>query len=89
VAADSPVLLESVAEVFRNWRHRLGALLAEGGIPAHRAPAMSASLIAACEGAVLLSRAERSIEPFDLVAAERCLIDRPDGCACNRLGPRQ
>jgi AcrR family transcriptional regulator len=71
VAADSPVLLESVAEVFRNWRHRLSALLAEGGVPANRALAMSATLIAACEGAVLLSRAERSIEPFDLVAVEQ------------------
>ena len=70
-AADSPALLESVAEVFRNWRRRLTALLAEGGVPASRAPAMSATLIAACEGAVLLSRAERSIEPFDLVAAEQ------------------
>jgi hypothetical protein len=32
---------------------------------------MSATLIAACEGAVVLSRAERSIELFDLVAAEQ------------------
>jgi hypothetical protein len=71
VAADSPVLLESVAEVFRNWRHRLSALLAEGGVPANRALAMSATLIGACEGAVVLSRAERSIEPFDLVAVEQ------------------
>jgi TetR/AcrR family transcriptional regulator, lmrAB and yxaGH operons repressor len=71
VAADSPVLLESVAEVFRNWRHRLSALLADGGVPADRALAMSAALIAACEGAVVLSRAERSIKPFDLVAVEQ------------------
>jgi TetR/AcrR family transcriptional regulator, lmrAB and yxaGH operons repressor len=71
VATDSPVLLESVAEVFRNWRRRLSALLAEGGVPADRALAMSATLIAACEGAVMLSRAERSIVPFDLVAAEQ------------------
>ena len=71
VAADSPVLLESVAEVFRDWRYRLSALLAEGGVPANRAPAMSATLIAACEGAVVLCRAERSIEAFDLVAAEQ------------------
>src|ERR1700722_17394038 len=65
VAADSPVLLESVAEVFRNWRYRLSALLAKGGVPAKRTLAMSATLIAACEGAVVLSRAERSSEPFN------------------------
>jgi AcrR family transcriptional regulator len=71
VAADSPELLERAAEVFRGWRSRLGALLADGGVPADRASALSASLISACEGAVILSRAERSFEPFDLVAAEQ------------------
>lgn len=70
VAADSPAQLESAAAVFREWRARLDALLAEGGLPAHRAGALAATLIAGCEGAVVLSRAERSFEPFDLVAAE-------------------
>jgi hypothetical protein len=32
---------------------------------------VAASLVAACEGAVILARAERSFEPFDLVAAEQ------------------
>jgi TetR/AcrR family transcriptional regulator, lmrAB and yxaGH operons repressor len=71
VAADSSALREAAAEVFRGWRTRLGALLAEGGVPAERAFALSAGLISACEGAVILSRAERSFEPFDLVAAEQ------------------
>ena len=30
-----------------------------------------AGLVAACEGAVILSRAEQTFEPFDLVAAEQ------------------
>jgi hypothetical protein len=30
--------------------------------------------VAACEGAVILARAERSFEPFDLVAAEQLAI---------------
>jgi AcrR family transcriptional regulator len=68
VAADVPALLESAAEIFRTWRTRLGELLTEGGIPAERALALSTTLIAASEGAVILSRAERSFEPFDLVA---------------------
>jgi TetR/AcrR family transcriptional regulator, lmrAB and yxaGH operons repressor len=85
VAADSPVLLESVAEVFRDWRYRLSALLAEGGVPANRAPAMSATLIAACEGAVVLSRAERSIEAFDLVAAEQLAAIKSATIAKRRL----
>jgi len=71
VAAESPALMERAAEVFRGWRVRLGVLLAEGGVPEARAPGLAASLISACEGAVVLARAERSFEPFDLVAAEQ------------------
>lgn len=85
MAADSPVLGESVAEVFRNWRYRPSALLAEGGVLANRAPAMSATLIAACEGAVVLSRAERSIETFDLVAAEQLAAIKAATIAKRRL----
>jgi hypothetical protein len=71
VAADTPELLDRAAGVFRSWRARLAALLAEGGVMAKRAPALAATLIAAAEGAVVLARAEHSFEPFDLVAAEQ------------------
>jgi AcrR family transcriptional regulator len=71
VAADTPALIEKAAEVFRSNRSSLAKLFAEGGVPAKRADSLAVSLIAACEGAVVLSRAERSMEPFDLVAAEQ------------------
>jgi AcrR family transcriptional regulator len=70
VAADSPALLEAAAAVFRVWREKLAELLAEGGIPKAQAPAIAALLISASEGAVALSRAERSFAPFDLTAAQ-------------------
>jgi len=76
VAADAPALLESTAEIFRAWRTRLGELLNKGGVPAERASALSAMLIAASEGAVILSRAERSFEPFDLVAHSQLAVIR-------------
>jgi TetR/AcrR family transcriptional regulator, lmrAB and yxaGH operons repressor len=76
VAADGPALLESAAGVFRNWRARLAELLAAGGVPAEKAPMMAATLIAACEGAVVLSRAERSFETFDLIAAGQVAVVR-------------
>ncbi|MGX5681426.1 TetR/AcrR family transcriptional regulator [Schumannella luteola] len=69
VAAEEPDLVEGAATVFRSWRSRLAALLVAGGVPADRGAAAAASLIAASEGAVVLARAERSLEPFDLVAA--------------------
>jgi TetR/AcrR family transcriptional repressor of lmrAB and yxaGH operons len=67
-------LLGKAAEVFRNNRSSLAKLLADGGVPAERAVSLAVSLIAACEGAVILSRAERSFEPFDLVAVEQLAI---------------
>jgi AcrR family transcriptional regulator len=68
VAADTPLLLDRAANVFRTWRSRLAELLAAGGVSGADAPALAATLIAACEGAVILARAEKSFEPFDLVA---------------------
>jgi len=70
IAADSSALLECAAAVFRAWRARLAALLATGGLAPHDAAAFAATLIAACEGAVILARAEQSLEPFELVAAQ-------------------
>lgn len=70
VAADSPELVGRAAEVFRTWRTTLGTLLAAGGVPEARAQALAAVLISSSEGAVILARAEKSFEPFDLVAAE-------------------
>ena len=82
VAADSPALLDRAGTVFRqNWRH-LATLLAEGGVPAARASALAATLIAACEGAVVFARSQRSIEPFELVAAEQCVAI--DAAVANR-----
>jgi TetR/AcrR family transcriptional repressor of lmrAB and yxaGH operons len=71
VAAESETLRARAAEILKSWRERLTALFAEAGIPKKKARAVAASLVAACEGAVILARAERSFEPFDLVAAEQ------------------
>lgn len=65
VAAQSSVPRERAVEIFRTWRTRLAELLEAGGVP------LASSLIAACEGAVILSRAERSIEPFDQATDEQ------------------
>jgi len=74
VAAESPQLRDRAGDIFRGWRARLGELLEAGGIPAGRGALLAASLISACEGAVILSRAERSMEPFNQVTREQ--LDR-------------
>jgi TetR/AcrR family transcriptional regulator, lmrAB and yxaGH operons repressor len=71
VAAESETLRARSAEILRSWREKLATLFAEGGMPRKKARAVAASLVAACEGAVILARAEQSFEPFDLVAAEQ------------------
>lgn len=82
VATRSPELLDDVATAFRTWRTRLAALLEAGGLPGAKAVPFAAALIASVEGAVIIARAERSLEPFDLVAGRlqdevgRLLADR-------------
>jgi AcrR family transcriptional regulator len=70
IATDSADLLEHAATVFRTWRLRLAELLREGGLDEQDAARFAAILIAGTEGAVVLSRAEQSMEPFELVAAQ-------------------
>jgi AcrR family transcriptional regulator len=84
VAADSPALLEQAAGVFRAWRRRLAELLAQAGLAPETAARFAALLIATTEGAVVLSRAEQSLEPFELVGAQlleeaRRLASSPPG----------
>lgn len=74
VATDSPALLGQVGTVFRGWRGRVATLLEQGGVAPTEAARFGATLIAASEGAVVLSRAEQSLEPFELVAAQ--LLDQ-------------
>jgi TetR/AcrR family transcriptional repressor of lmrAB and yxaGH operons len=70
VAAETPELLDHTARVFRTWRRRLAELLEQGGLRPTDASRFAATLVASSEGAVVLARAEQSLEPFDLVAEE-------------------
>jgi TetR/AcrR family transcriptional regulator, lmrAB and yxaGH operons repressor len=70
IATDSPELMDHAATVFREWRGKLAALLERGGMAARHATPFATALIASTEGAVVLSRAEHSIEPFDVVAQQ-------------------
>jgi AcrR family transcriptional regulator len=70
VATDDAALLDRTAAVFRAWRDQLTRLLEQGGMPAARAAGFAALLIAATEGAVAMARAERAMDPFDLVAED-------------------
>jgi AcrR family transcriptional regulator len=68
VAADAPDLVARAAAIFRDWRARVAAQFVRVGVDAARAAQWATLLIAACEGAVLLARAEKSMEPFERTA---------------------
>lgn len=70
VAADSAELLSHATVVFRAWRDRLTALLHAGGMAADDARRFAMVLVASVEGAVVLSRADQSLEPFEAVAQQ-------------------
>jgi TetR/AcrR family transcriptional regulator, lmrAB and yxaGH operons repressor len=67
VAADSPELMDHTGRIFREWTAHLAVLFCDGGLEAERAHQLSTLVIAATEGAVALSRAQRSPEPLDTV----------------------
>ena len=67
---DDPELTETARGIFTSWQDLMVAGLVDGGVPAARAPGLARMIIASLEGAVAVSRAERSLEPLDQVSEE-------------------
>jgi AcrR family transcriptional regulator len=65
-----PAAREVAAEVFRSWQVPFEESFRRNGLPRKRARSLAALVIAAIEGAVLLCRAEQSVEPLTQVVAE-------------------
>jgi TetR/AcrR family transcriptional regulator, lmrAB and yxaGH operons repressor len=69
VAAETDDVRERAAHAFGAWRTALAAALQNAGLEAAVAESTAALLLSASEGAVVMSRAERDLGPFDTVAA--------------------
>jgi len=69
VATREPDLLKQARDIFSSWRNHLTQQLAKGGFQPDRARMMATTMITAVEGAMVLSRATRSSEPFETTAA--------------------
>jgi TetR/AcrR family transcriptional regulator, lmrAB and yxaGH operons repressor len=74
VASDTPDLLEHAGAIFRTWIDHLTDLYASGGWAIPESRAFATLVIAATEGAVLVSRAQHDRTAFDAVAA--ALLDQ-------------
>jgi len=68
VAANDAQLLDHAGTIFRAWTDLLTDLFVAGGMKKAPATQLAVTVVAATEGAVALSRAERSRAPFDQVA---------------------
>ncbi|MER7182769.1 TetR/AcrR family transcriptional regulator [Streptomyces hyaluromycini] len=67
---EAPQLARSAAAVFARWQEALAAHFHRHGLPLPRSTRLAAFVIAALEGAVIMSRAGRTTAPLDAAAAE-------------------
>ena len=70
VAADSSRLLQDCRQAFEQWTTTLASALQAGGLAPAPARAMATLLIAGVQGALLLSRAQGDLAPYDAVAEQ-------------------
>ena len=64
IASTHEVLRVATADVFESWLEALAEDAVEAGVPASRARPLALSVLAVLEGAFLLSRSLRSVEPM-------------------------
>jgi TetR/AcrR family transcriptional repressor of lmrAB and yxaGH operons len=72
VSASEPAIVDRAEEVFRSWESKLADVFETASIERSVAEDLGTLLIASCEGAVVICRAERSFTPLDRV--ERSLL---------------
>jgi TetR/AcrR family transcriptional repressor of lmrAB and yxaGH operons len=70
VATDSSVLRDQAAAIFDAWQDKLTSLFIDGGVESIQARNFAILLINACEGAVVVARAQKSIDAFELTTFE-------------------
>jgi AcrR family transcriptional regulator len=65
-----PTVRDVAGEVFADWQKTVAQSFRKRGLPASRARSLATLLLAAIEGGIILSRAERSVRPLERVTAE-------------------
>lgn len=66
--AEAPEAADTAAEVFAQWGQLLAGRLCNDGISRSAAQSLSTTIVAALEGAVILSRAAQSTKPLEQVS---------------------
>ena len=72
----SAAVIDRAAAAFARWRDAISQRLVADGMAASAAPAVATLVLSSFEGAIVLARASRDLEPLDLVHSQlRSLID--------------
>jgi AcrR family transcriptional regulator len=67
---EAPRLTEAAGAALGHWQAKIRSLLADAGLAPARADRLATLVVAAVEGALVLSRAQRRTDPLDAVALE-------------------
>jgi len=66
----SPAARAAARQAFKRWQQLYQDMFARAGVPEERAASLASMAVSAVEGAVILSRAERSNAPLERVVEE-------------------
>jgi AcrR family transcriptional regulator len=64
----SAPVIERAAAAFARWREVIAQRLLDDGVPAENATALAMLVLTSFEGAIVVARASRDLQPLDLVA---------------------
>lgn len=67
---NSPEARDAAADVFAGWEKQLAEALRKHGIPDEKAAGLATMTWAGIEGAVIIARAQRSMDPLDRVLGQ-------------------
>jgi TetR/AcrR family transcriptional repressor of lmrAB and yxaGH operons len=73
---EATVARQRAGEGFATWTASIERMLLNSRVPVSRAPSLAALILAAVEGAVVVSLAQKSTEPMETVAAELLTVIR-------------
>jgi TetR/AcrR family transcriptional regulator, lmrAB and yxaGH operons repressor len=67
---DEPVVMDHVRDIFRSWVNEVAGQLERAGMSPAQSVALARTALAAMEGALILCRAEGSVDPLNDVAEQ-------------------
>jgi AcrR family transcriptional regulator len=85
----SAALIERAAAAFARWREVIAQRLTADGVPAGRADELAVLVLSSFEGAIVLARAARDLEPLERVHTQlRSLIGSESQSTGRKRAPR-